>query len=73
MSAREDYPAVATLVDACNTNAALKEPEAVRMFREIDALRLWKAAVLGRLERAKNDGGDGDAVRVCLEIIAAAQ
>ena len=53
-SARDDYPACATLAEACAANASLKKPEAVRMLEEIDHLRALRVPAVDRvIEAAK--------------------
>jgi hypothetical protein len=49
VSAREDYPAVAVLVDAAEGRD--RTPEAVRMFHEIERLRRWKVEASEVLSR----------------------
>jgi len=57
MTAADDYPFIARLVAACDADPDLKEPEAVRAFREID--RLW--AEVARLTKRLADAQDADA------------
>ncbi len=67
MSAADDYPAIAILVAACDAKPDLKEPEAVRAFREIDRLRAEVAFLrsdVNRLEARRADAiNEGDRLR----------
>lgn len=60
MSARDTYPAVAVLADAAAEQGKTALPEAVRMFHEIDELRLnlaWAVAI------AEDRGAENERLR----------